>query len=456
MSPNLDRLVSHDDERAVLAGAFHDPAPLALVRPSDFASPAHRAICEAAQRAAARGAVTRETVRIELQRAAAVEHVAAAEALERLVPDLDGLPAVAARVRELAAGRATHAAALALVASLERGDLDDAREHVAAVTIADERRSVARSQSFGQAMFELVQSWDRGQSNLCPIGVGPLSEAIGGLERDGSLCVFGARTHVGKSYFGLTAVDGLLESGERPGLISAEDPSRLWAARALAATTRIPAERLRRGRVTAEERAAALAAAEHWRQRGGELVSMPGAPLEAVTAAMVHLVRERGCTVLLVDYLQAIAAPGRDSRQQTDRKLADMKATAARLGVPWILFSQLRRPDEMSKLWTEPHIAELKESGEIENRAEAILLGWRPAPTRTGEPQPPLLVRIAKAKGEPAAGGLEVLYRGPGWLWEPAPDDEAREWREQIDGERRQRAGRPGRGRFPTIGEAAQ
>lgn len=447
MTTTANKLASPDDERAVLAGAFRDHSALMLVSRNDFAAPAHIAICEAAQRAAFGGRVTRETVRIELERMGAKpETIELAAALEREIPDLDGLPAVAARIRELAAARAARDCAARAVAAFDQGMFDDANEHLAQCSIAGERGKLVQSFSFGDAMLELVQSWERGPANLCPIGIGVIDAAIGGLERDGSLLVFGARTHVGKSYFALSAVEGLLNAGEKPGVISVEDPKRLWAARGLAATTKIPAERLRRGNVNDREKREAATAAREWCLREARIVPAVGARIEVVIAAMTHLVRECGATVLLVDYLQAIASDGRDPRQQTDAKLTAMKSAAARLGVPWILFSQLRRPDEVQKLWTEPHISELKESGEIENRAEAILLGWRPAPTPPptdeGRIVPPLLVRIAKAKGEPTAGQLEVFNRGAGWLWEPASDAERAEWLLQIDAPREKAPGR--------------
>lgn len=459
-APIANRLASADDERAVLAGAYRDHSALMLVASRDFSVAAHQTICVAAQRAAFAGRVTRETVRIELERASApAATIELAAALEREIPDLDGLPAVASRIRELAAARSARDAAARAVTAFDQGMFDDAQEHLAQCSLAGDRGKLVQSFSFGDAMLELVQSWERGPANLCPIGVAIIDQAIGGLERDGSLCVFGARTHVGKSYFALSAVEGLLQRGEKPGVISVEDPKRLWAARGLASSTRIPAERLRRGLVNDREKAESATAAREWCLRDARIVPAVGAHIDVVLAAMAHLVRECGATVLLVDYLQAIASEGRDPRQQTDAKLTAMKSAAARLGVPWILFSQLRRPDEVSKLWTEPHISELKESGEIENRAEAILLGYRKWAGRPLHddiglsgcprckrfpvddddkfcPESPLFVRIAKAKGEPAAGQLEVFNRGAGWLWEPASDEERNEWLRQLDGSR--------------------
>lgn len=464
----IDRLSSAEDERAFLSGAFCDPTNLMLVSPRDFSVKAHEAICEAAQRAFVHSTVSEETVRIELERAGKGQHVELAKKIAEIVPDLDAMPAIASRVRELSSARDCHRYARQAVNALESGDLETARVSLDLLSASSEGRTVIESKTVGDHASDLVNSWGRATAGISPIGIPSIDAQIGGLERDGSLLVFGARTHVGKSYFALTCVDGLLTAGERPGIITVEDPARLWAARALAAETKIPAERLRRGLVNDDEKAEAARGVLRWRERGGHLVSAVGAGIDHVVAASTHLVRERGCTVLLIDYLQAIASNGKDARGETNYKLAQLKSACSRLGVPWILFSQLRRPDDLSKLWSEPEIAELKESGEIENRAEAILLGWRPGPTGRAHDwktapmfgakacgrckidwqpafddekriplcQPPLLVRVAKAKGMPTSGKLVVMRRGPGWLWEPAPREEEREWETQVDNER--------------------
>lgn len=417
----LERLVDLEAEAAFVGALLLDSRALHMVAPSDFYAAAHATVLEAAQRVEARGEnVESVTVRIELDRMGKLAAIGGDEFLMALtdsVPSVARQPEIAFRLRELEQARAAREAHVRAVAAYERGDLERARRLER--EISDEHGEPARVKvrPLAEAAYELVQRWDAGETNLCPFGIPPLDELVGGLERSGSLFVFGAYQHTGKSYLALTIALAQAKLGERPGIVSVEDSDRLWAARALAVTTRIPAGRLRRGEVSDREKGRAIEGAEALRRLGVEFADPIAGDTDDVVTAMIELVRDRGCTVLEVDYLQAIEGEGRDPRERTNRTLGALKRTAKRLGVPLILFSQVRRLEEGKS--PEPPTSALKESGDIENRAEGIGMGWRfgPQPEDGGFDTRPLMVRLTKVKGEPVAGSLVRLERHHSGLW---------------------------------------
>lgn len=419
----LERLVDLEAEAAFAGGILVDAAALHLVTPSDFFAGAHALVVEAAQRVDARGEhVETVTVRLELHRMGKLDAIGGDELLLSLtdtVPALARQPEIAYRLKELSQARAAHDGHLRAIAAYQRGDIEKARRLECEIAEQHGAPHRVRVRGLGEAAFELIQSWSAGPSNVCQFGIPPLDEFVGGLERGGSMFVWGAWQSTGKSYLLLTIALAQAIRGERPGIVSVEDPERMWAARALASKTRIGAGRLRRGDdLTGREKDKALQAAELLRKMGLEIAAPLAGDSEDVTAAMTELVRDRGCTVLSVDYLQAIDHGRGDYRTQVNRTLGDLKRCAGRLGVPLLLASQIARPDE-GREWVEPSMRTLKESGDIENRAEGIGMLWRgSAPPEDGSfDTRPLNIRIAKVKGESVAGTKLQLERQPSGLW---------------------------------------
>jgi hypothetical protein len=75
------------------------------------------------------------------------------------------------------------------------------------------------------------------------------------------------------------------------------------------------------------------------------------------------------------------------------------------LRVPLILCSQLSRPPSVAQ--REPNASRLKESGDLENMSEAIILLWR---EKDGEGAP-AFCKVAKLKSSSARPRLQVVRR---------------------------------------------
>ena len=97
-----------------------------------------------------------------------------------------------------------------------------------------------------------------------------------------------------------------------------------------------------------------------------------------VSAKLNQLVQKEGVELVVVDYLQLMEAPGAENRRlEIGRVSRSLKLLAKRLNVPIVLLSQLSRGPEQ-RADKRPMLSDLRESGDIEQDADAVLFLYRP------------------------------------------------------------------------------
>ena len=101
-----------------------------------------------------------------------------------------------------------------------------------------------------------------------------------------------------------------------------------------------------------------------------------GFTIEQVEHAIYDAAR-RGARVVTVDYLQCFRKDGGDRRVYLADYADRMKTAAARVGVHFILVSQVVRPKTESGKLPRPTMYQFKETGDIENMTEYALLPFR-------------------------------------------------------------------------------
>jgi replicative DNA helicase len=83
------------------------------------------------------------------------------------------------------------------------------------------------------------------------------------------------------------------------------------------------------------------------------------------------LITRMKCRLIVVDYLQIVRADGPTIRERVGKVANALRQLAKAEGVPVLLLSQLRRPQNVNDA---PTMIELKESGDIEAHAHVVLL----------------------------------------------------------------------------------
>lgn len=230
-----------------------------------------------------------------------------------------------------------------------------------------------RAKSLGQIVDEAAPEYfiDRKIPRL-NTGFPKLDDCLGGLE-GGDVIVIGARPAVGKSAFVTQVVMQMSGQGKRVLLFNLEMADAQIYERMLSRVSGMKLNRIRRAKAfLSDERQrfetanAELKKLDIWISSGAKSVS----EIRAES-------RNMGADCIVIDYLQLIRADRRYNNRASE--VGDIskaiKALAMELNRPIILLSQLNRASELRET-KEPTMAELRESGDIEQDASVIILLW--------------------------------------------------------------------------------
>ncbi len=254
-------------------------------------------------------------------------------------------------------------------------------------------------QPFGRALTAAVDmansafQRDGGLSGIAS-GLTDLDEKMGGLQAS-DLIILAGRPAMGKTALGTNIAyhvaraynaehqpDGSVKTlnGGIVAFFSLEMSSEQLATRIIAEQSAIPSERIRRGKISEEE-------FERIVEVSRELQSLPlyidatgGLTIAQVAARARRLKRQRGLGLVVVDYLQLLAGSSRRAAEGRVQEVSEitvgLKALAKELNVPIIALSQLSRQVE-NRDDKRPQLADLRESGSIEQDADVVLFIYR-------------------------------------------------------------------------------
>jgi len=229
-----------------------------------------------------------------------------------------------------------------------------------------------------KSTFKMIESlYDKEETITgIPSGFRDLDTKTAGFQ-PGDLIVLGGRPSSGKTAFGLNIAEYVaIEIKEPVAIFSLEMSLQQVILRMLCSEAEVDASSIRRGYVKQNFHKLANAA--------GRLVEAPiyVDDTSALTALEMRakarrLKREHGLSLMIVDYLQLMkGSGGYEQRVQEISEISrSLKALAKELNVPVIALSQLNRAVERER--RAPNMADLRESGAIEQDADVILFLYR-------------------------------------------------------------------------------
>lgn len=263
------------------------------------------------------------------------------------------------------------------------GFLEEAEERFHRIATRSEKRRglIHISVAVQGALEQIEAAYKSGGSSGLATGLRDLDALSGGLH-PGEVTIIAARPSMGKTDLAVNVSAAVAEAGKSVGIFSLEMSAEEITKRMLARLSTIPADRQRGGRVSHHEM---LSLAEASRQLDSltlHIDDTPAPTVDAISARARRLQRRRGLDLIVVDYLQLIA-PGNSRNRRNANRTEDvteisraLKVMAKEIGVPVIALSQLSRQVE-SREDKRPQLSDLRESGAIEQDADAVMFLYR-------------------------------------------------------------------------------
>lgn len=242
-----------------------------------------------------------------------------------------------------------------------------------------------------------------------PSGFVTLDKATGGF-MPADLVVIAARPSIGKSSFALAIAQNVAKKGGTVVFFSLEMSRSMLADRLICSAVPLDSHLLRTRRMTEEQWDEAL-------EKTSKLAALPiyvdDKPTQTTSEMWAKARRVRGLSLVIIDYLGMIAderRPGSSRSEYLEEVVNRLKAMARDLNVPVIVLSQLSRAPE-KRADKRPELADLRDSGGIEQTADTVLLLHRPGFYNANAPQNEIEVIIAKQRHGPT--GRIKLYFSP-------------------------------------------
>ena len=263
--------------------------------------------------------------------------------------------------------------------------------------IGDSGKSETGFKSFLKALGEAVQVANAAHhrdGNLAGISTGfiDLDKKMGGLHSSDLIILAGRPSmgktslatniayNIAKSFKKSDNADGTSETvnGGIVGFYSLEMSAEQLAARILSETAEIPSEQIRRGDMTESEFRRFVEAAKSIESSPLFIDDTPALTIAQLASRARRLKRTHGLDALIIDYLQLVrAGSSRDNRVNEISEITQgLKAIAKELNIPVIALSQLSRQVE-NRDDKRPQLADLRESGSIEQDADVVLFVYR-------------------------------------------------------------------------------
>ncbi len=216
-----------------------------------------------------------------------------------------------------------------------------------------------------------------------PIGItsgySSIDRLINGF-KPADLVILAARPGVGKTSLALNILQNVaINDGKAGAIFSLEMPAEQLVMRMMCSLARVEFGSLQKGFLKKEDWSNLVNATEKLARAPIFIVDAPGITPVELRAKSRRMKMEHDIQFLAIDYLQLIQVSGRrpDNRvQEVSEITRQMKILARELKVPILCLAQLSRAVEQRKE-KRPQLADLRESGSIEQDADIVMFIYR-------------------------------------------------------------------------------
>ena len=420
-----------DAEMSVLGGMMLSKDAIAdvieILRSADFYRPAHASVYEVVIELFGRGEpADAVTVGAELKKKGELERIGGLPYLHTLVatvPTAANAAYYARIVREQAQLRSLVEAGTRIVqlgyttdgADVE-GLINLAQSEVFAIS---KQRQTTDYTTLEEIVPDLYEELERnanrdGGLDGVPTGFSELDSKLNGL-RAGQMIIIAARPGGGKSTLAMDICrSAAVHNNMASAYFSLEMNRTELSMRLLAAESRVFLDRMIKGELETRDWQAIARTLDKISQAPLIVDDSPNMTMGEIRAKSRRMKQQHGIQLIVIDYLQLLTSGGKavESRQQEVSEFSrSIKLLAKELEIPIVAVAQLNRDSERRND-RRPQVADLRESGSLEQDADVVLLIHRDDMFNKDSDRRGLAeIIIGKQRSGPT-GTLELEFQG--------------------------------------------
>jgi replicative DNA helicase len=310
----------------------------------------------------------------------------------------------------------TAAGEISNIAFKEEGEMEDildvAEQKLFGISQKHLKQNFVSIGNILHATFERIDELHREKGKLrgLPTGYVDLDNLLGGLQKS-DLVVLAARPSMGKTSLALDIMRNVAVNAKVPvGIFSLEMSKDQLVDRLLSSQSDVNLWKIRTGHLNEDD-------FDQIGKAMGELSESPifiddaaGSNVMEIRTKARRLQSEHGVGLIVVDYLQLMEGRNQENRVQEVSEISRaLKLLARELNVPVLALSQLSRgvesrPDKI------PQLADLRESGSIEQDADVVMFIYREEMYKGRDAKRPHIAEIHIKKHRNGPTGQIDLY----------------------------------------------
>jgi replicative DNA helicase len=222
----------------------------------------------------------------------------------------------------------------------------------------------------------------RGESPGVSTGLADMNELTNGWQK-GDLIIVAGRPSMGKTAVAINLfAKSAAIKGKKVCIFSLEMEKLKLGKRLILSYGGIVRANYESGRMTPGDWTAFNNARQELQQLEIYIDDTPATTVNHIGSVVRTKTRKGQCDMVIIDYLQLIESPETWGNKNREREVAEitrgLKKVAKASNVPIILLAQLNRGVENRDDKT-PRLADLRESGSIEQDADIVIFPWRPS-----------------------------------------------------------------------------
>ncbi|KKT46613.1 MAG: Replicative DNA helicase [Parcubacteria group bacterium GW2011_GWC2_44_17] len=292
--------------------------------------------------------------------------------------------------------------------------LDVAEQELFSVSQEMLRKNFIPMSHILQEAFERIDELHRQDGKLRGLTTGftDLDSQLAGLQKS-NLIILAARPSVGKTSLALDIARHIaVNCKQKVGVFSLEMSKEELTDRFLCAQASVGLWKMRTGRLSESDFPGIGTAMGILSEANIFIDDSPTANIMEIRTKARRLALEKGLDFLVVDYLQLMEGRSQENRVQEVSEISRaLKSIARELEIPVLALSQLSRAVE-SRTIAVPKLADLRESGSIEQDADVVMFIYRKSMDKSRDcpPEERSIAEIHIAKHRNGPTGIIKLF----------------------------------------------